>query len=215
MILVVSRSPLMALAGPLIGGFGLPNFVLKFLANRRLKKFNQEFPNAIDIIIRGVKAGLPLNDTLRIIASEGHEPVRSEFRQIVESQALGLTVYRGGRAFAPAHPYARSEFFRDRRRHPAESGRQSRRGARQSVHRHARTQENARQGESGLRGGQGLGLIIGLLPVIVALLLYLTSPHFIELLWTTKQGRFMLIVAAAAWRPSGSFVMKSMIDFEI
>ena len=79
------------MAVAVISALGLPNLVLARLRMRRINKFVLKFPNAIDIIVRGVKAGLPLGDTLRIIANEGAEPVRSEFRKIVESQALGLS----------------------------------------------------------------------------------------------------------------------------
>ena len=70
------------------------------MRKRRLKKFLDEFPNAVDVIVRGVKAGLPLDDCLRIIAAEAAEPVAAEFRKIVEDQTLGMPLRRGGRAAA-------------------------------------------------------------------------------------------------------------------
>lgn len=214
MILVVSQSPLMALAGPLIGGFGLPNFVLKFLANRRLKKFNQGFPNAIDIIIRGVKAGLPLNDTLRIIASEGHEPVRSEFRQIVELQALGLTVSEAVERLPLRIPTPEANFFAIVVTIQQKSG-GNLGEALTNLSTVMRERKKMRDKVTAVSAEAKVSAwIVGLLPVICALLLYLTSPHFIELLWTTKQGRTMLMVAAVL-EAIGSFVMKRMVDFEI
>src|ERR1700722_20095696 len=82
-----SRSPLVAALVAVIVVAGLPNFVLARLRARRIKKFIDNFPSALDIIVRGVRAGLPLGDTLRIIASEAQEPVRTEFRKVVEQQA--------------------------------------------------------------------------------------------------------------------------------
>jgi tight adherence protein B len=82
--------PIVIVAAMGVGGFGFPAWILNFLRKRRLMKFVDEFPNAVDIIIRGVKAGLPLGDCLRVIATESAEPVRSEFRQIVETQAMGF-----------------------------------------------------------------------------------------------------------------------------
>ena len=71
-------------------GFGMPLWLLKFLKKRREAKFLQAFPDAVDVIVRGIKAGLPLLDSLRIIATDATEPVKSEFRAIVETQTIGI-----------------------------------------------------------------------------------------------------------------------------
>ena len=68
----------------IVGGLGLPRWILGFLRKRRLKSFLEEFPNALDVMVRSIKSGLPLNDAIRMIASDGQEPVRTEFRRIVE-----------------------------------------------------------------------------------------------------------------------------------
>ena len=214
LLLLVSRNPLIALAGPVIGGFGLPNFALKFLANRRLKKFTQEFPNAIDVIIRGVKAGLPLGDTLRMIASEGHEPVRSEFRQIVESQTLGLTVSEAVERLPARIPTPETNYFAI-----VVSIQQKTGGnlgeALTNLSTVMRERKKMRDKVKSFSAeAKASAAIIGLLPVIVAFLLYLTSPHFIELLWSTKQGRGMLVIAALL-EAGGGFMMKKMINFEV
>ncbi len=214
LIFMVTRNPLAALAGPVIGGFGLPNFVLKFLANRRLKKFTHEFPNAIDVIIRGVKAGLPLADTLRMIASEGHEPVRSEFRQIVESQTLGLTVSEAVERLPLRIPTPETNYFvivvSIQQKTGGNLGEAL--GNLSTVMRERKKMRDKVKAFSA--EAKASAVIIGLLPVIVAFLLYLTSPHFIELLWTTKQGRGMLVVASLL-EAGGAFVMKRMIDFDV
>ena len=85
-----SGNPILGATGLFVGGFGLPAWFLKRCRNKRLKIFGTEFPNALDIIVRGIKAGLPVNDCLRIIATDASEPVRGEFRQIIEAQTLGL-----------------------------------------------------------------------------------------------------------------------------
>ena len=101
--------PLAPAAGA--GGIGFPAWVLNFLRKRRLKKFVDEFPNAIDIINRGVKAGLPLGDCLRVIATESAEPVRGEFRQIVEAQAMGFTTSEAVDRIVERVPIAEASFF--------------------------------------------------------------------------------------------------------
>src|SRR6185295_1477139 len=84
-----------ALAVGFAVGLGFPRWVLKFTINRRKKAFVREFANAIDVIVRGVKAGLPLNECLKIIANESAEPVAPEFRQIVEGLKVGVTLEDG------------------------------------------------------------------------------------------------------------------------
>src|SRR5437588_6506417 len=87
---VVSGNPLIAAGLGFAGGFGIPRWLLIFLKKRRENKFLYNFPDAVDVIVRGVKAGLPLGDCLRIIANEAQEPVRSEFKTVVESQTIGI-----------------------------------------------------------------------------------------------------------------------------
>jgi tight adherence protein B len=94
-----------------VGGFGFPAWVLSFLRKRRLKKFVDEFANAIDIINRGVKVGLPLGDCLRVIATESAEPVRSEFRRIVEAQTMGFTTSEAVERIVERVPIAEASFF--------------------------------------------------------------------------------------------------------
>ena len=79
-----------AFAAPI--GAMLPFLVVQYLRSKRLKKFGNEFPNAVDVIVWGIKSGLPLGDCLRIIAAEAAEPVRGEFRHIVDIQQLGISV---------------------------------------------------------------------------------------------------------------------------
>lgn len=110
-IFVVNGSILISVLALVVGVLGVPNWALKFLLNRRLKQFRVAFPDALDIIIRGVKAGLPLGDCLRIIASEASEPVRSEFRQIVQSQAIGLGVGEAVERMAERVPMPELSFF--------------------------------------------------------------------------------------------------------
>ncbi|MGP0104887.1 type II secretion system F family protein [Rhodoblastus sp.] len=214
LLFLFSDSLLIALAGPVIGGFGLPNFVLKFLAKRRLKKFADEFPNAVDVIVRGVKAGLPLNDTLRMIATEGHEPVRSEFRQIVEALALGLTVSEAVERLPQRIPTAEANYFAIviviQQKAGGNLGE-----ALGNLSTVMRERKKMRDKVKALSAeAKASAVIIGALPIIVGVLLTFTNRQFIEMLWTTKQGRFMLVIAALM-EVTGSFVMKKMIDFEV
>ncbi|MGL5735581.1 MAG: type II secretion system F family protein, partial [Beijerinckiaceae bacterium] len=91
--------------------FAGPIWLLNYLKNKRLKKFQEEFPNAVDIIVRGVKSGLPLNDCLRIISLETSEPVKSEFARILEAQALGMTAAEACGKLYESMPVTEANFF--------------------------------------------------------------------------------------------------------
>ncbi|MDP8915793.1 MAG: type II secretion system F family protein, partial [Pseudomonadota bacterium] len=90
--MILRLQPLLALGVGLIVGLGMPRMVLNVLSKRRTKRFTGEFPNAIDIITRGIKSGLPVHDCLKIIGRESPEPLGQEFRRIVEQIGMGVSV---------------------------------------------------------------------------------------------------------------------------
>ncbi len=92
-------------------GFGFPRWFLNFKIKRRKKAFTKEFANAIDVIVRGVKAGLPLNECLKIISNESPEPVGPEFRQIVEGLKVGVTLEDGLKRMYERMPIPEVNFF--------------------------------------------------------------------------------------------------------
>jgi len=110
-LLVLTGGLLTALGGLVVGGVGLPRWLLTFLKKRRIKKFLDELPNAMNVIVRGVRSGMPLGDCLRMIAAEAQEPVRSEFRAIVESQALGIPVAESIAKLYERVPVPEANFF--------------------------------------------------------------------------------------------------------
>ena len=198
----------------LIGGLGLPTWLLSFLKNRRIKKFVNEFPNAIDVIIRGVKAGLPLGDCLRIVASESQEPVRGEFRAIVESTTIGLSVGEAAERMVDRVPIPETNFFAIviNIQQKAGGNLSEALGNLSRVLRDRKKMElkiQAMSSEAKASAG-----IIGALPFIVTLLVYLSSPSYIELLWTTSTGLFVL-AASGIWMSIGVMSMRKMVSFDI
>ena len=153
---VMSGGVLIAAGLGFAGGFGLPRWLLSFLKKRRESKFLYNFPDAVDVIVRGVKAGLPLGDCLRIIANEAQEPVRSEFKTIVESQQIGIPMGDACQKLYERMPLPEANFFGIVVAHPAEVGRQPLGGARQPVARAARPQEDEGQDPGDVDGGEGL-----------------------------------------------------------
>src|SRR5690606_25965506 len=84
---------------------------VSFRRARRVKAFLEEFPNSLDVVIRAVKSGLPLNDAVRLIASEAPEPIRSEFRRVVEGQQLGLSLPESVLRMPETMPCPEAGFF--------------------------------------------------------------------------------------------------------
>ena len=163
--------------------------------------------------MRGVKAGLPLSDCLRIIATETAEPMRSEFRQIVEAQAMGLTASEAVDRLISRVPISETSFF------SIVIAIQQKAGGSLSealanlsaVLRERRKMEGKIKAFSS--EARASAMIIGSLPFVVGGLVYLTSPKYIELLWTTETGQIVM-AGSLVWMALGMFIMKKMITFD-
>ena len=211
--LIVQSSPFVALGLAVIGGLGVPRWVVNYLRNKRQKKFIAEFPNAVDLIVRGVKSGLPLNDTLRMIASEAAEPVRSEFQKIVEAQQMGMTITEAVERLYQNIPLSETNFFSIVITIQAQAG-GNLSEALGNLSRVLRDRKKMKQKIQAMSmEAKASGGIIGSLPIIVGLLVYFTTPDYIALLFTDPTGNIIL-VASAFWMSMGIFVMKQMINFD-
>ena len=195
------------------GAFGIPRWLLSYLKKRREAKFLNSFPDAVDIIVRGAKAGLPLLDCLKIICMESQEPARSEFRTIVETQAIGLPLGDACGKLYEHMPLPEANFFgivvtiqQRAGGNLSEALGNLSRVLRDRKKMKAKIQAMAQEAKAS-------AAIIGVLPIAVMTLVYLTSPDYISLLWTEPLGRVML-GASACWMFMGVMVMKKMINFD-
>ena len=111
LVFMIDAGLLAALGVGFAAGFGVPRWLLSFLKKRREKKFLQAFPDAVDVIVRGIKAGLPLLDCLKIIAADAPEPVKSEFRAIVETQTIGMPIGEACGKLYERMPLPEANFF--------------------------------------------------------------------------------------------------------
>jgi tight adherence protein B len=195
-------------------GMLLPHLYVGFRRNRRFKRFAKEFPNAVDVIVRGVKAGLPLVDCLKIIATEAQEPVKGEFKILVEDQTLGLPLAEAVQRLPERMPLPEASFF------AIVIAIQSRTGGSLSEalgnlskvlreRKKMQAKVKAMSAEAKASGG-----IIGSLPLIVCTLVYLTSPAYIGILFVTFTGNVVL-VGSVLWMLIGVLVMRKMINFEM
>ena len=214
-VLFIFGAPMLVVAGGFVAGmFGVPRWYIAFRRQRRVKAFLEELPNALDVIVRAVKSGLPLNDAVRLIASESPEPVRGEFRRVVESQQLGLSLPEAMLRMPETMPCAEASFFGIVIQIQSQAGGNLSEalGNLSKVLRDRKKMKAKVQALS--MEAKASAVIIGALPFIVALLVYLSSPTYIMPLFTTSTGHLILLLSGI-WMSMGIFVMRKMINFDI
>ena len=195
------------------GGFGLPRWGLNFLKARREKAFLRALPDAVDVIVRGIKAGLPLFESIKVVATDAPEPLKGEFLAIIETQAIGMPLGDACARLYDRMPVSEANFFGIVISIQQKSGGNLSEalGNLSKVLRDRKKMSEKIQAMS-MEAKASAG-IIGSLPPIVMLLVYLSTPEYISLLWTHPTGQFML-VACLVWMSVGIFVMKRMINFD-
>jgi tight adherence protein B len=212
-MILVGTGLLPALGFGFAAGCGLPFWMLSFLKKRREGKFLKNFPDAVDVIVRGIKAGLPLNDSLRMISVDAEEPVRSEFRAIIETQTVGIPIGEACLKLYESIPVPEANFF------GIVIYIQQRAGGNlsEALGNLSRVLRDRKKMKAKIQAmsmeAKASASIIGALPIAVATLVWITSPAYIELLFTDPFGRVML-ACCAAWMAIGVFVMRKMINFD-
>jgi tight adherence protein B len=194
-------------------GFGLPRWVLGFLKTRREKAFLKALPDAVDVIVRGIKAGLPLFESIRVVATDSPEPLKGEFLAIIETQAIGMPLGEACARLFERMPVPEANFFGIVIAIQQKSGGNLSEalGNLSKVLRDRKKMSEKIQAMS-MEAKASAG-IIGSLPPIVMLLVYLSTPDYISLLWTHPTGQ-LLLLGCAIWMSLGIFVMKRMINFD-
>jgi tight adherence protein B len=195
------------------GGFGLPRWGLSYLKKRREKNFLKALPDAVDVIVRGIKAGLPLFESIKVVAADAPEPLKGEFMAIIETQAIGMPLGEACARLFDRMPVPEANFFGIVIAIQQKSGGNLSEalGNLSKVLRDRKKMAEKIQAMS-MEAKASAG-IIGSLPPIVMLLVYLSTPDYISLLWTHPTGQLML-VGCVIWMSIGIFVMKRMINFD-
>ncbi len=210
----IPGAPLMASLGfGLAAGFGLPRWVLGFLKKRREAKFLDALPDAVDVIVRGIKAGLPLFDSIKVVAVDAPEPLRGEFNAIIETQTIGMPLGDACQRLYERMPLPEANFFGIVIAIQTKSGGNLSEalGNLSKVLRDRRKMAAKIQAMS-MEAKASAG-IIGALPPIVMIMVYIMTPDYISLLWTHPTGRLML-AGCVLWMGTGIMVMKKMINFD-
>jgi tight adherence protein B len=213
MALMFGLNILLGLGLALIFGLGLPRWVLSFLAKGRMKKFSSQFADAVDVIVRGIKSGLPVHDCFKIIGRESPSPLGPEFQKLVEGLGVGLTLSEALNKMYERMPTPELKFFSIVMAIQQKTG-----GNLAEALSNLSTVLRARRmmGEkikalsSEATASAG---IIGSLPPAVMILVTLTTPAYMMILFTDPRGQFMLLIAVAMMS-MGVFVMKKMISFK-
>ncbi|EFL89843.1 type II secretion system F family protein [Ahrensia sp. R2A130] len=194
-------------------GFGAPRWWVKRKRKKRFAAFTKTFPNAIDVIVRGIKSGLPLNDCLRIIATDSDEPVRGEFRKLIEAAQMGIPVPEACERLYKSIPTSETNFFSIVIAIQSSAGGNLSEalGNLSKVLRERRKMADKIQAFSS--EAKTSTMIIGALPFVVAIMVFATSPYYLVPLWTTTGGHKVLFFCAVSMG-FGILVMKKMINFK-
>ncbi len=211
---VFAAAPLwMSAAAAFVAGFGLPRWFVTFKRKRRFRAFIMIFPNAVDIIVRGIRSGLPLGDCLKIIAKDSDEPVRGEFQKMIEAQQMGITVPQACERLYESVPTAETNFFAIVIAIQSQAGGNLSEalGGLSKVLRERRKMADKIKAVSS--EAKTSAIIIGSLPFVVAGLVFVTTPDYLMPLFTTSGGHKTLAGCAISMT-AGILIMKKMINFK-
>ena len=198
----------------LIGGAGLPSWFVGFYTKRRQKKFADEFSNAIDVIVRGVKSGLPVNECLKIIAAEAPKPVNEEFHMLTEGIKIGMSLEQSLMRMYERMPLQEVNFFSIVLMIQQKTGGNLAEalGNLSNVLRSRKLMEGKVKALSA--EAKASAMIIGSLPFLVMGAVKMASPEYLDPLFMTKTGNFVLL-GAGLWMAIGIFVMKKMMQIKV
>ncbi len=212
---VASGLPILgAIPVALIGMFLVPRLLLGSMADRRQKKFTQNFADAIDLVVRGIRSGLPINECFRVVAREFEPPLGEEFRLLVEGQNLGWTIDDLMARGIQRLPTAEYKFFAiviQIQRQTGGNLAETLSGLSTVLRERKQMRDKAQAMASEAKAS---AMIIGSLPFAVAGILSVVNPDYLMLLFTQKTGNYLLAFGAF-WMTCGSLVMRKMINFKM
>jgi len=211
--LILAHNPLIALA--LAGGAaaGGPRWTISMLAARRRAKFTSEFPNATDIIVRGVKSGLPINECLKVISRESPQPLGEEFGRLVENMGIGLSTDQALEKLYTRMPTPEVRFFSIVLAIQQKTG-GNLAEALNNLSSVLRARKLMVEKIKALSGeAVASAFIIGAMPPGVMIMIQLMTPSYMAPMFNDPRGHVMLL-GGAAWMAIGIFVMRRMINFK-
>ncbi len=214
---VVVVAGLSLVLGILIGiviGIGLPHFVVGFMIGRRRGKFISLFPEGIDLMVRGLKSGLPITESIKTVSTEIADPVGVEFKRVVEQLALGKPLEEAMWLAAQRLDSPEFRFFVVSLSVQRETGG----NLAETLENLADILRKRRQMKLKVRAlsseARASALILGSMPFIMFALIYMVNPRYISTLFEDPRGN-ILLGAGLAWLLIGFGTMAKMVRFEI
>ncbi len=205
--------PLIALGIGFVIGFGVPRWILNFIIARRQKKFTANFSDSMDIIVRGVRTGLPLGDCMSIIAHESPEPISGEFQRLIEAESVGVPIETCLQRMYERVPLPEVNFFATVLSIQRSTGGNLGESL-SNLSKVLRERKLLREKIKALSAEAKMSsIIIGALPPLVMVLVSLSSPEYMNELYTTPTGHRNLMISAGMMMV-GIFVMRKMINFK-
>jgi len=202
-----------AVVAAFLGGFGLPRWLLSRMTKRRQQKFLSQLANAIDVIVRGVKSGLPLNECLQVIARESPEPLSSEFRELVDQQRLGVALPEGLERMGNRLPLPEVRFLAIVIAIQQQAGGNLSEALSNLAGVLRDRQSLAMKVKALSAEAKASAIVLASLPPGVMFMVYVTTPEYMKPLFTTTVGHFM-VAASAVWMTMGVLIMRKMINFK-
>jgi tight adherence protein B len=201
-------------AAAVVGFLGLPRWVIKFLRTRRQNVFLNDFADAIDVMVRGLKSGLPITDAMRVIAAESGPPVGPEFTEIVEGQRVGISIDQGVERMVERMPLPEVNFL------AIVMSIQSKTGGNlsEALGNLSKVLRDRKKMKSKIKAvsqeAKSSAAIIGSLPFLIMTGMMFLNPTYLDPMFNTSIGNIM-VIGSAVWMTLGVLVMKKMINIDI
>ncbi len=214
LLFVLMLSPWLAVAAGTICGIGIPHLIVNRMIEKRLERFTALFPDAIDLIVRGLRSGLPVTESISAVGQEMPDPVGGEFRRIAESVKLGRTLEDALWDTAKRLDTADFKFFVISLSVQRETGgnlAETLANLSDILRRRRQMRLKIKAMSSEARAS---AYILGSLPFIMFGLIFLLNPGYEMELFTDPRGRIMLGVGLTTMT-IGILVMRKMVRFEI
>lgn len=212
-VMLLGLHILIALGAAFAAGLGVPRWIVGFLAKRRIKKFTLIFSDAIDIIVRGIRSGLPVHDCLKIIGRETAEPLGGEFRRLNENVSVGMGMDQALEKMFERMPTPELRFFAIVLAIQQKTG-GNLAEALNNLSTILRARKMMREKIKALSSeAVASSFIIGSLPPGVVVLIMVTSPAYMSVMFTDPRGHMLLLIGAVMMT-CGILVMRRMINFK-
>ena len=197
-----------------IGLLGLPRWYVSLATTRRQNKFLHDFPDAIDIMVRGLRSGLPVADAMRVIATEIPAPVGPEFVEVVEGQKIGIPIDQGIERMYDRMPLPEVNFLSI----VVTIQRQTGGNLSETLNNLSRVLRDRKKMKQKIKAisqeAKASAAIIGSLPFVIMGGMTLLNPSYLNPLWETRIGN-LLVAGSAVWMLMGVLIMRKMINFRI